>query len=175
LWAGSQTSSFNNRETNTLFGLTNVGGALHITTANNATLVATARTYNQTSDGTYGQFIPAVTPNDAVGKGGRALQILQIEESDRFRSNIGVTEVTGKKATVEITAIPPDSKFTVSGTFDFGPNEYRQYSSLLKSLGLDTAYNTRVTVRVTDGDGKVSAYASVVDQKTQDPNYVNAQ
>jgi hypothetical protein len=42
-------------------------------------------------------------------------------------------------------------------------------------LRLDTAYNTRVTVRVIDGDGKVSAYASVVDQKTQDPNYVNAQ
>jgi len=32
-----------------------------------------------------------------------------------------------------------------------------------------------VTVRVIDGDGKVSAYASVVDQKTQDPNYVQAQ
>jgi len=160
---------------NTLFGIANAGGALHITTENNAALVATARTYNQTSNGTFGQFIPAVTPNDAVGKGGRALQILQVEESDRFRSNIGVTEVTGKPAKVEITAIPPDSKFAVTGTFDFGPNEYRQYSSLLKSLGLDTAYNTRVTVRVVDGDGKVSAYASVVDQKTQDPNYVNAQ
>jgi uncharacterized repeat protein (TIGR01451 family) len=159
----------------TLFGLTNAGGALHITTENNAPLVATARTYNQTGSGTFGQFIPAVTPNDAVGKGGRALQILQVEESDRFRSNIGVTEVTGKPAKVEITAIPPDSKFAVTGTFDFGPNEYRQYSSLLKSLGLDTAYNTRVTVRVIDGDGKVSAYASVVDMQTQDPNYVQAQ
>ena len=63
----------------------------------------------------------------------------------------------------------------MTGTFDLAPNEYRQYSSMLKSLGLDTAYNTRVTVRVIDGDGKVSAYASVVDQKTQDPNYVKAQ
>jgi uncharacterized repeat protein (TIGR01451 family) len=159
----------------TLFGLTNAGGALHITTENNAPLVATARTYNQTANGTFGQFIPAVTANDAVGKGGRALQILQVEESDRFRSNIGVTEVTGKPAKVEITAIPPDSKFAVTGTFDFAPNEYRQYSSLLKSLGLETAYNTRVTVRVIDGDGKVSAYASVVDMQTQDPNYVQAQ
>jgi len=158
-----------------LFGLTNTGGALHITTPNNAPLVATARTYNQTSNGTFGQFIPAVTANEAVGKGGRALQILQVEESDRFRSNVGVTEVTGKSAKVEITAIPPDSKFAVTGTFDFAPNEYRQYSSLLKSLGLDNAYNTRVTVRVIDGDGRVSAYASVVDQKTQDPNYVQAQ
>jgi uncharacterized repeat protein (TIGR01451 family) len=160
---------------NTLFGLTNAGGALHITTDNNAPLVATARTYNQTSTGTYGQFIPAVTASEAVGKGGRALQILQVEESDRFRSNIGITEVTGKKATVEVSAVTPDSKFAVTGTFDLAPNEYRQYSSMLKSLGLDTAYNTRVTVRVIDGDGKVSAYASVVDQKTQDPNYVKAQ
>ncbi|HKS22367.1 MAG TPA: IPT/TIG domain-containing protein [Thermoanaerobaculia bacterium] len=159
----------------TLFNITNAGGALHITTDNNAPLVATARTYNQTTAGTYGQFIPAVTTADAVGKGGRALQILQVEESDRFRSNIGITEVTGKKATVEVSAVTPDSKFAVTGTFEFAPNEYRQYSSMLKSLGLDTAYNTRVTVRVIDGDGKVTAYASVIDQKTQDPNYVKAQ
>src|SRR5207244_11653823 len=106
----------------------------HIATDNNAMLVATARTYNQTSNGTFGQFIPAVTANDAVGKGGRALQILQVEESDRFRSNIGVTEVTGKSAKVEITAVQPDAMFAVTGTFDFGPNEYRRYSSDRKSV-----------------------------------------
>jgi len=158
-----------------LFGLTNSGGALHITTENSAPLVATARTYNQTANGTYGQFIPAVTPNDAVGKGQRALQILQVEESDRYRSNIGIAEVTGKPATVEITAVPPDSKFAVTTQTTLNPNEFRQYGSLIRSLGLGDTYNARITVRVVDGDGRVTAYASVIDQKTQDPTFVPAQ
>jgi hypothetical protein len=158
-----------------LFGITNSGGALQITTADAAPLVATARTYNQTSNGTYGQFIPAVTPNDGVGRGQRALQILQVEESDRYRSNIGIAEVNGKPATVEVTAVPPDSKFAVTMQTTLAANEFRQYGSLIRSLGLPDTYNARITVRVVDGDGKVTAYASVIDQKTQDPTFVPAQ
>ena len=158
-----------------LFGVTNSGGALHIATASSASLVCTARTYNQTANGTYGQFISAVTPADAVGVGQRALQILQVEESGRYRSNVGIAEVTGKGATVEITAIPPDSKLAVTTTTTLSPNEFRQYGSLLRSMGLGDTYNARVTVRVIEGDGKVTAYASVVDQQTQDPTFVLAQ
>ena len=33
----------------------------------------------------------------------------------------------------------------------------------------------RISVRVIDGQGKITAYGSVVDQKTQDPTYVPAQ
>ncbi len=36
-------------------------------------------------------------------------------------------------------------------------------------------YNARITLRVVDGDGKISAYGSVIDQTTQDPTYVPAQ
>src|SRR5205085_2767833 len=71
------------------FGLTNTGGALHVTTASNTPLIVTARTFNQTSDGTLGQFITAVTPADAVGAGDRSLQLLQVEESPRLRTNLG--------------------------------------------------------------------------------------
>jgi hypothetical protein len=158
-----------------LFGVTNSGGALHVATSNSAALVVTARTYNQTSNGTYGQFIPAVTPNDAAGKGQRALQILQVEESDRYRSNVGLAEVSGKPATVEITAVPADAKFSVRAQITLAANEFRQYGSLLRSLGLSDTYNARVTIRVVDGDGKVTAYASVVDQRTQVPTFVPAQ
>jgi uncharacterized repeat protein (TIGR01451 family) len=158
-----------------LFNLTNTGGALHIATETNSTLVATARTYNLTSNGTYGQFIPAVTPNEAVGLGQRPLQLLQIEESDRFRTNIGIAEVTGKPVVVDVTAVPPDSKVAAHLTIELGPNEFRQYGSLLKSLGIENAYNARVTVKVTEGQGRVTAYASVIDAETQDPTYVNAQ
>ncbi len=157
------------------FGLTNDGGALHISTTATTPLVATARTYNQTANGTYGQFIPAVTANDAAALGTRPLQLLQIEESDRYRTNIGFAEVTGKSATVEVTAIPSDSKVAASTQINLAPNQFIQYPQLLKSMGLTNMYNARVTVKVISGQGRVTAYASVIDSKTNDPTFVPAQ
>src|SRR5205085_530359 len=94
------------------FGITNDGGAVHVTTAQPANLIATARTYNQTGNGSYGQFIPAVTAKDATALGSRPLQILQLEESDRYRSNVGVLEVTGQPAKIQIAVVPPDGRVT---------------------------------------------------------------
>lgn len=156
-----------------LFNVTNSGGSLVVTTPAATTLVATARTYNQTSNGTYGQFIPGVTPGDAVGHGDRALQILQCEQSSRMRTNIGVAETTGNAATVEMSVVLPDSTVTPRVQIPLAANEFRQIS--LASFGLSDVYNARVTVKVIDGTGKVTAYGSVIDQITQDPSYVPAQ
>jgi uncharacterized repeat protein (TIGR01451 family) len=157
------------------FGISNDGGALHISTTALTPLVATARTYNQTANGTYGQFIPAVTANDAAALGTRPLQLLQIEESDRYRTNVGFAEVTGKAAKIEITAVPSDSKVAASTQVDLAANQFVQYTQLLKSMGLTNMYNARVTVKVIGGQGRVTAYASVIDMLTNDPTFVPAQ
>jgi uncharacterized repeat protein (TIGR01451 family) len=158
-----------------LFGITNDGGALHIVTAANTNLIATARTYNQTTGGTYGQFISAVTPDQAVALGDRALELLQVEESDRLRSNIGIAEVGGKPVKVQVSVTPPDSKVTASTEIELGPNAFKQLPSLLKAVGYDGTYNARVSVKVVEGEGRITAYASVIDAVTQDPTYVGAQ
>ncbi|HEX7807756.1 MAG TPA: hypothetical protein VF608_03505, partial [Thermoanaerobaculia bacterium] len=159
----------------TVFNSTNDGGAVHISTSNAARLVTTARTYNQTTGGTYGQFISAVTPGEAAGTDTRPLQLLQVEESTRFRSNIGLAEVTGNPVTIEIAVVPPDSKFTAVTQLTLQPNEFRQLGSLLRSVGLADTHNARVTVSVIEGNGRVAAYASVIDLVTNDPTYVPAQ
>lgn len=160
----------------TLFGsaAANLGGAIHISTLNDSSLVVTGRTFNKTDTGTYGQFIPAITPADAVGTGGRVLQILQVEDSPRYRTNLGIAEVTGKPATVEVTIILPDSRVSPRIEIPLAANEYRQ-ESIISSLGLGNVYNARIAIRVTSGEGKVSAYGSVIDRQTQDPTYVPAQ
>ncbi|HWS70864.1 MAG TPA: hypothetical protein VN605_02060, partial [Thermoanaerobaculia bacterium] len=157
-----------------LFEQTNVGGAMHITTPSDSSLVVTGRTYNLTDHGTFGQFINAVTPFEAVGQGERSLQILQVEDSVRYRTNLGLAEVSGREANVEVTVFLPDSKVTPKIAFTLQPNEFRQLG-IIRDLGLGNAYNARITVRVTDGDGRVTAYGSVIDQTTQDPTYVPAQ
>ncbi len=158
-----------------LFGKANDGGAVHIATATASRLVATARTYNQTSTGTYGQFISGITPSEATGVGSRPLQILQVEESNRFRSNIGLAEVTGQPIKLEITVVPADAKITVVTEVQLQANEFRQINSLLRSVGLADTYNARVSVRAIEGSGRVTAYASVIDMLTNDPTYVPAQ
>jgi hypothetical protein len=154
---------------NSLYGLTNSGGAIVITTPTATPLVVTARTYNQTGNGTYGQFIPAVTPTDATGLNERTLQLMQLEQSDRFRTNIGLSETTGNAATVQVSVIVPDSKFAINAQIPLAPNEFRQMS--LADFGVSDVYNVRVTVKVISGTGRVTAYGSMVDMITNDPTY----
>jgi hypothetical protein len=52
-------------------------------------------------------------------------------------------------------------------------NEFRQFS--IGQFGLGDIYNARVSVKVVDGQGSVTAYGSVIDQITTDPTYVQAQ
>ncbi len=157
-----------------LYTLTNSGGSMLVTTPSTSQLVVTARTYNQTSNGTYGQFIPAVTPAASVGLAdNRVLQLLQLESSDKMRTNIGFVETSGNPVTIEVSAIPSDSKVAAKTQIPLAANQFLQVS--LAQFGLGTAYNTRVTVKVLSGTGRVTAYGSVIDQATQDPTYVPAQ
>lgn len=151
------------------------GGAIAVTTPAQTTLTATARTYNKTSNGTYGQYIPGVTPAEAVGVSDRALQILQLEQSSRLRTNIGLSETAGQSARIEVSVIVPDSIATPVVTIDLQPNEFRQITLGPGGFGLDGVYNARVTVKVVSGNGRVTAYGSAIDVITQDPTYVTAQ
>ncbi|HYH07111.1 MAG TPA: hypothetical protein VEK11_08640, partial [Thermoanaerobaculia bacterium] len=158
-----------------LFGMSGAGGAMRITTSIDSALVPAARTYHKREDGTFGQFIPGATDDQAAALGREALRILQVEESSRFRTNVGLAEVTGNGATLEITATVPGTKVSATTQVELQPNEFRQLNGLLRSLGMDDAYNASVTVRVVGGAGKVLAYGSVIDNRTQDPTYVMAQ
>jgi len=160
----------------TLWGITG-GGAVVATTANASQLVVTARTFSRdkSNGGTFGQFIPGVTPAEAVGNGDRALQIVQLEESPNFRTNLGLVEVTGNPITVELLAYTPDSKVAGKLTQSLGAGEYLPRNGIFKSFGFSNVYNGRITARVISGTGRVAAYGSVIDNRTTDPTYVPSQ
>ena len=153
------------------------GGSVVATTANDSQLVLTARTFSRdkSNGGTFGQFIPGVTSADAVGNGDRALQIVQLEESPAFRTNLGLVEVTGNPITVELLAYTPDSKVAARTVVPLGAGEYLQKGGIFKSLGFNNVYNGRITARVLSGTGRVAAYGSVIDNRTTDPTYVPSQ
>ena len=92
----------------------------------------------------------------------------------RYRTNVGFAEVTGKPAKVEVSVVLPDSKISRKATIDLPANGFYQ-ANVIQGLGLSNVYNVRVAVKVVSGDGKITAYGSVVDMKTQDPTFVPAQ
>jgi len=160
----------------TLWNITG-GGSVVATTANDSQLVVTARTFSRdkVNGGTFGQFIPGVTAADAVGNGDRTLQIVQLEESPAFRTNLGLVEVTGNSATVELLAFTPDSKIAAKATVPLAGGQYLQQGQIFKSLGFSNVYNGRISARVVGGTGRVAAYGSVIDNRTTDPTYVPSQ
>ena len=47
-------------------------------------------------------------------------------------------------------------------------NEVRQFN-VIRDLALGNVYNGRIAVRVISGDGRVTAFASLIDELTGDP------
>ncbi|HYH07916.1 MAG TPA: hypothetical protein VEK11_12735 [Thermoanaerobaculia bacterium] len=159
-----------------LFHVENTGGSIVATTPQPSSLVATGRTYTSIDGGgSFGQFIPGVTPNEGVGLGERPLQVMQLEESAGFRSNVGLAELTGNPATARVSVHLPDSKVTASVDVPLAANEFRQIRPILSLVPNAQSYNARVTVEVVGGSGRVTAYGSVIDNKSKDPTYVPAQ
>jgi hypothetical protein len=152
----------------------NTLGAIHVVT--NEALLVTARTFNELAGNgaTQGQFVPAITPGEGVRIGGRSLNMLNVEQSVKFRTNLGLAEMNGNSIRVEVTAVPPDSRAIARTELVLGPNEFRQISNILQQMGLGTTYNARISVRVIDGSGRVTAYASVIDNETDDAIFVSA-
>ncbi|MGK2859050.1 MAG: hypothetical protein ACSLFQ_17765 [Thermoanaerobaculia bacterium] len=159
----------------TQFGLENTGGAMHVVTPNSSSLVITGETFDVNDDGKYGQTIPSVTLDEAVGTSDRALQILQLEDSAQYRTNLGLAEMTGKPVTVQVQLIIPLSLSAPMTTVQLGANEFRQLNGVVRTLAGRDVYNARLAVRVTGGEGKILAYGSVVDNKTLDATYVPGQ
>jgi hypothetical protein len=154
-------------------GLLQSAGSLVVNSSNDSTLVATARTYTDTGNGTYGQFIPGVSPLDGIGVGDPMLQVLQLEQSPSFHTNAGVAEVSGNPVSVILHLIPPDGRTQAIIGIDLQPYEFRQITNIFASYG--TVYNGRVALEVVGGTGRVTGYASNIDNQTKDPTYIPAQ
>ncbi|HEY0156352.1 MAG TPA: hypothetical protein VGF28_03585 [Thermoanaerobaculia bacterium] len=160
----------------TAFNASETGGSIAIQTPVDSSLVVTGRTYTSVENGgSYGQFIPGVTPAEGTGLGEKALQVMQLEESGRFRSNVGLAELSGKSATVRLTLHLPDAKFTPSIDVELAPNEFTQLRPILGLNPGRQTYNARIEVQVVAGEGRVTAYGSVIDNESKDPTYVPAQ
>ena len=128
-------------------------------------VVITSRTYNASANGTFGQFIEASSATF------REPVIAGIEESDAFRTNIGLLVNSDQVVTVSVY----DAEGKPRGQGSYVALAGVPLQIALKTLIEGTLINGRATISGT-GDNFMAAYAygSVIDNRSSDPVYIPA-
>jgi len=157
----------------TLFGESNGTGQIAIEGMNLGDLLATTRTWTPAVEGSYGQFIPARLNVEASSRGSAAANAIQLESSDRFRTNVGFAEVRGQAAVVRVVVLDAGGRELFRFNQPLSPLQQLQVN--LAQAGAPPFLNGRVTIEVIEGSGEVIGYAAVVDNASGDPIYVPAE
>jgi hypothetical protein len=133
---------------------------------------ATARTTSAVPGGRAGLAYPAVRS----GLGGTAY-LCGLRQDATDRSNVALLNMGGTGAgdvVLRLTAFSGDAAAPVSRVLPdltLSPGGFRQYTEILKSVGLDRGY---VRIDRVSGRAPYYAYATILDQQTSDGSYVPA-
>ena len=136
-------------------------------------VVAGARTESTAlRGGAYGLFVNSVAPGRGVALGERPHVLIPTFRSDGFRVNAGFTEVSGQGTVVELAL--KDRFGAPRGAISriVPPLSSLQVNDLYEAIGAAPDENDRFEVRVVSGKGRVVAYSTAVDNKTNDGFYV---
>jgi len=137
------------------FHVTNTSGVLLATVPENE--IATTRTWTDSANGSYGQFVPFFD----VSSGRMSADVLSVEVSPAFRTNIGVMSTVA--ATARITEV--NAAGTALATYDVAISPMQ----LVQIPMTAAVINGRVHIEAT---APVIAYGSLVDNRTGDPTFV---
>ncbi len=154
-------------------------GALEI--SSDQPVEVTSRTYNQAPPdaicdpgGTKGQSYPTLTAGDGLSEG-QAAWLPHLVENAAYRTNIGMVNSGAVAAEVTVELYDGAGGLLTSYTVSLAPEEWKQetqpYKKKAAQAAMDRGY---AKVRVTSGSG-VSAFASVVDNITNDPTTIAMQ
>lgn len=152
-----------------LFGLSGSGGAVLIESSGEGfrpRLAVGSRTFARRGDSTFGQGVPAVSPT------GRVLRLLGLRDDERFRTNIGLVNTAASERPVTVRIF--DSTGTTVATIErmLAPDSFHQEP--LRSWLEGHEADPPLSLSVETPEEGVAAYASVVDNISQDPVFVNA-
>ncbi len=135
-------------------------------------LVVTARTYNATEDGTFGQFLPGVKSGPVLTMDHIGV-ISQLVNNDDFRTNIGYINLSDEVCRVETALYNADGIQAGNvRTRQLDPSQWKQDNNIFDQVGAGTQDNAYALLEVLTEGCSVWAYASVVDNRTGDPTTV---
>jgi hypothetical protein len=155
----------------TVFGRQTATGAVEITVPDAMAnrMAITSRTFNSSTNGQFGQDIPAVNSNDAAAAG--EIAVLQAPSSATdARFNFGLYAVTD--ATIRWDLVRADGTLlSPIGEQSYAAGTQFQFNSGIQTL-LGQTPQDNDTIHAAVLKGKVIAYGSAVNNASGDPTYV---
>jgi PKD repeat protein len=138
----------------------------------NLPLLVTARTYNATLGGTFGQYLPGAESTTAIASGQMGV-LPQIKKVSGYRTNVGFINLGSSAITIQTRLFSEDGfplgnpiATTVAAT------EWKQINDVFATAGINQCSVGFATVELTSGAGPFWAYASVVDNASGDPTTI---
>ena len=123
--------------------------------------------------GSFGLAVPAESAASAAAAGA-TLVLVPCFKASGFRLNVGVTEVTGQPAAVEIVLRDPAGGLRALIPRAVPAGGLIQLDDLYGLANLKVGAADRIEVRVTGGTGRIAAWATPVDDATNDGSFLAA-
>jgi PKD repeat protein len=169
----NQSISFANA-LNDLFGLSSGAGAIAIeasSASSTPALRVTSRTFTTGSTGTYGQAVPNVSSDDLT----TTLLLTGLESDANFRTNIGLVNRTGTPVSAGLTLYDANGNVVATAVVTVPENNFQQGALATYFPAVAGRTYAALSMRLDSASpNAVSAYGSVIDNRTQDPVYVQA-
>jgi CubicO group peptidase (beta-lactamase class C family) len=144
-------------------------GSLEISSS--TPVLVSSRTYNQSLDGTFGQYLDGFYGWDTMGRDDR-VWLPQLQQNSEFRTNIGLFNTSDEPSTVRVHLYDADGSLLSTTQKAIAAGERVQLQEPFDRIaGRDDITSGYAVVEVVAGSG-VSAYASVIDNRTNDPTTV---
>jgi hypothetical protein len=145
-------------------------GAILITAPTTSlNVVAQNSTPNPSGAGTFGQSVPALAAADLVTSGS-SRTIVAVTDDANFRTNLVLANATSSPVTASLALLDSSGASLGSTTTSLLPFEMTQIGAVGRTLagGSNVTNATLVLTTATTG-GSFAAYASVIDNGTNDP------
>ena len=130
-----------------------------------------SRTYNDKgAGGTFGQGIPGFAAARANVKPGKVAIIPGVRSNTSYKTNIGLTNTSSNTVDVRVQLLDPNTGAVAS------EQTYRLYgdASIVATYPFGSLSTGTLKVEIVGGEGGIWAFASVIDLKSEDPEYVPA-
>jgi hypothetical protein len=157
----------------TVFGQTSNYGAVRIT-SDQPPLNVVSVTSTPGFRGTLSQTVPAVRTSDLI-PASSPRSILYIRDGDGFRTNLVLASSASVPTNVDVFLISPEGVTLAAKTYAVPPNGMTQINRIVHDMGIWTAVTgARLVLSSSTPGAAFTAFASVIDEVTNDPTTVEA-
>jgi CubicO group peptidase (beta-lactamase class C family) len=134
-------------------------------------VLVSSRTSNQSDSGTFGQYLDGLAESETVAEGD-LVWLPQLQQNAEYRTNIGIHNTGDAQARVTLELYDGDGNLLSSTRRAIEAGERLQFQEPFdRFAGRTDIADGYAVIEIRGGSG-VSAYASVVDNRTNDPTTV---